>query len=182
MTVAPEILEKLLERCSRGEESALAELYRITSPRLFAVALRMLRRQDWAEEVIQECYVKFWQHASDYTTARSQPMTWMTRIVRNRCIDWLRRPDIEVPDPDGSVIDDWADEAPGPLSRLIDTESGRQLAGCMKSLSPNQRMAIALAFFDELSHSEVAVRLSAPLGTIKSWVRRGMENLKRCLA
>ena len=176
-----EELTRLLAACGRGDEAALKSLYQATSSRLFAVALRILRRRDWAEEVLQECFVKFWQHAADFTASRSQPMTWMTRIVRNRCIDWLRRPDVEVPDPDGDIIEAWADDAPGPLARLLETESGRQLAECMKGLADNQRVAVALAFFDELSHTEVAAKLAAPLGTVKSWVRRGLDSLKRCM-
>ncbi|KAG1167785.1 hypothetical protein G6F35_017623 [Rhizopus arrhizus] len=109
-------------------------------------------------------------------------MTWMTRIVRNRCIDLLRRPDLERPDADGELTLAWADDAPGPFERLQTDQDARRLADCLKQLEGQQRAAIALSFFDDLSHSEIASRLQTPLGTIKSWVRRGMERLKRCLS
>jgi RNA polymerase sigma factor (sigma-70 family) len=178
----PKRLEALLGECARGKEPALAELYQLCAPHLFALATRMLRRKDWAEEVIQECFLSIWQNAARYSSEQSQAMTWMTRIVRNRCIDQLRRPDLERPDPDGAIQDAWADEAPGPLSRLQSVQESKRLAACMAELEVNQRRAIALSFFDNLSHSEIAQKLESPLGTIKSWLRRGMERLKRCLS
>lgn len=178
----PDRLEALLADCARGREAALNELYRLSSPHLFALATRMLRRSDWAEEVIQECFISIWQNAARFSSEQSQAMTWMTRIVRNRCIDQLRRPNLERPDPDGAIADAWADDAPGPLGRLQAADEGKRLADCMSGLEKNQRMAIALSFFDDLSHSEIARKLGSPLGTIKSWLRRGMERLKRCLS
>ncbi|OZI29272.1 RNA polymerase subunit sigma-70 [Bordetella genomosp. 1] len=178
----PKHLEILLQDCARGQQSALAEIYRLCAPHLFALATRMLRRSDWAEEVIQDSFVSVWRNAGQYSAQQSQPMTWMTRIVRNRCIDLLRRPDLERPDPDGALEAAWADDAPGPLERLQTGEDGQRLADCMKQLESRQRMAIALSFFDDLSHGDIARRLGTPLGTIKSWVRRGMERLKRCLS
>jgi RNA polymerase sigma-70 factor (ECF subfamily) len=178
----PKHLESLILACARGNEAALAELYKSSAPQLFALAVRMLRRTDWAEEVMQDCFINIWQNAGRYSAEQSQVMTWMSRIVRNRCIDFLRRPDLEVPDPDGLVVEAWADEAPGPLGRLEASEEGRRIAGCMKELEQNQRKAIALSFFEDLSQSEIAQRMGSPVGTVKSWLRRGMARLKRCLA
>src|SRR5436190_16145133 len=87
----PDALGALLSRCALRDERAFADLYRYTSPKLFGVALRILRREDWAEEVLQESFVNIWNHAVAYAAAKSQPMTWMTSIVRNRSLDWLRR-------------------------------------------------------------------------------------------
>ncbi|MFY3458947.1 RNA polymerase sigma factor [Achromobacter xylosoxidans] len=88
-------LQDLLAQCAQQRESALSELYRLASPHLFALARRMLRDQAAAEDVLQECFVSIWRQAGQYRAEQSQAMTWMTRIVRNRCIDRLRRPDIE---------------------------------------------------------------------------------------
>lgn len=178
----PKHLESLVQGCARGSEAALAELYKLSAPQLFALAVRMLRRTDWAEEVMQECYINIWQNAGRYSSEQSQVMTWMSRIVRNRCIDWLRRPDIEVPDPDGMILEAWADEAPGPLGRLEASDEGKRIARCLAELEEKPRRAIALSFFDDLSQSEIAQRMGSPVGTVKSWLRRGMERLKRCLA
>ena len=178
----PQRLEHLMTECARGREPALAELYQLCAPHLFALAIRILRRRDWAEEVLQECFISIWQNSSRFSSEQSQAMTWMTRIVRNRCFDQLRRPALERPDPDGDIQDAWADEAPGPLSRLQSSQEGKRLAACVAELEANERMAIMLSFFDDLSHPEIAQRLEAPLGTIKSWIRRGMTRLKRCLS
>ncbi len=175
-------LQALIEDCARGRQVALADLYRETSPHLFALAVRILRRSDWAEEVLQDSFINIWRNAARYSSEQSQVMTWMTRIVRNRCIDLLRRPDIERPEGDGDLVQAWADDAPGPLERLQSSQDGQRLADCMKQLDSRQRQAIALSFFDDLSHGEIAARLQTPLGTIKSWVRRGLERLKRCLS
>lgn len=178
----PKHLEVLLADCARGREAALAELYRLCAPHLFALAVRMLRRRDWAEEVLQECFLSIWQNAARFSADQSQAMTWMTRIVRNRCIDQLRKPDLEQPDPDGEIEAAWADDALEPLGRLEASDEGKRMAGCMAQLEARQRMAIAMSFFDDLSHPEIAQRLGSPLGTVKSWMRRGLERLKRCLA
>lgn len=175
-------LHRLIQDCARGNQTAMADLYRQTSPHLMALAVRMLKRRDWAEEVLQDSFVNIWRNAARYSSEQSQVMTWMTRIVRNRCIDVLRRPDFERPDIDGELTNAWADTSPGPLDTLSSQQEGRRLADCMKQLEGHQRSAIALSFFDDLSHAEIAARLSTPLGTIKSWVRRGMERLKRCLS
>ncbi|QVQ26853.1 sigma-70 family RNA polymerase sigma factor [Achromobacter deleyi] len=174
-------LQALLDQCADKRESALAELYRLASPHLFALARRMLRDQAAAEDVLQECFVIIWRQAGQYRAERSQAMTWMTRIVRNRCIDRLRRPDREVPDPDDSLTLAMADEGPGPLAQLQASQDGRRLADCMGQLEGSQRVAIAMAFFDDLAHPDIAARLGTPLGTIKSWIRRGLQRLKRCL-
>lgn len=181
----PEIirhLDELVQQCAQGQEEALAQLYRQSAPQLFALANRMLRRNDLAEEVLQESFLSIWRHANRFSAQQSQAMTWMTRIVRNRCIDLLRRPDYERPDPDGATQDAWADEAPGPLERLRNHQEGQRLADCLGQLESKQRMAIVLSFFDDLSHAEVAKQMGSPLGTVKSWVRRGMERLKGCLS
>lgn len=180
----PAVLAKLLARAGRGDETAFADLYKATAPKLYGVAVRTLGRRDWAEEVLQDCFVKIWQHAAEYGAEFSQPMTWLTSIVRNRCIDWLRRPREEAlpEDEDGEPVIDLADERPGPLMRLLDTEDCAWLARCMEKLVPRERQSIALAFFHGLSHSELAAHLALPIGTVKTWIRRGLEQLKECLA
>ena len=112
-------LDDLMARCSLRDQRAFAELYRRTSGRLLAVAMRIVRRRDWAEEILQESFVSIWHHVPQYDRVRSAPMTWMTTIVRNRALDWVRRPQHETSD-EGleHVVENWADDAPGPLDRL----------------------------------------------------------------
>jgi len=179
---AAEALAGWLAACARRDRAAFARLYESTSAKLYGVALRILRREDWAEEVLQECYVSIWTHAPDYRAGLAAPMTWMTSIVRNRCLDWLRKPRLEVEDGDGALTESAESDHPGPLAELERAKDAQALARCLKGLEPRQRQAIALAFYDGLSHAELASHLREPLGTVKTWVRRGLLRLKACLA
>ena len=183
-------LSLLLSRAALGDRQAFAGLYERTSGHLLAVVLRIQRDRGQAEDLLQEVYVSVWKAAGSFNAARSQPLTWLTHIARNRAIDSLRRKaaqpqteslsvdeDSDRPDPHEAL----ADDAPGPLDLLGRASEKRELDSCMQHLSPPQRQSVALAFFDGLSHAEVAERLREPLGTVKSWVRRALITLKGCL-
>jgi RNA polymerase sigma-70 factor (ECF subfamily) len=175
-------LAELLAQAALKNQRAFADLYQLTAAKLYGVALRILRRQDWAEEVLQECYVSIWNHAGDYAVQKSAPLTWMTSIVRNRSLDWLRRPRQEATGEEYDIAAEaWQDEAPGPLERLAASTEAAALARCLQQLEGKQRQSIMLAFFHGLSHSELAGHMKQPLGTVKTWVRRGLERLKICL-
>jgi RNA polymerase sigma factor (sigma-70 family) len=175
-------LADLLARTALSDQQAFAELYRLTSPHLYAVALRILRVSGPAEEVLQESYVNIWHHAGSYVAAKSQPLTWMTSIVRNRCLDQMRRREV-----DTVTLDDeeqgmmLADDRPSPIDLLLSSADALAVRSCVERLESGQKQAIALAFYQGLSHSELASHLRQPLGTVKSWVRRGLERLKACL-
>jgi RNA polymerase sigma-70 factor, ECF subfamily len=178
-----ERLAGLLAQCALKNQRAFEDLYTLTSAKLFGAALRILRRQDWAEEVLQECYVNIWNHAGDYAAARSAPLTWMTSIVRNRALDWLRRPHAETTGEEYEIaVETWQDHAPGPMERLAAAGEAAALERCLQQLEAKQRQSIVLAFFHGLSHSELAHHMKEPLGTVKTWVRRGLERLKSCLS
>jgi RNA polymerase sigma-70 factor, ECF subfamily len=176
------LLADLLARVALFDQQAFAELYRLTSSHLYAVALRILRESGAAEEVLQESYVNIWHHAGSYVAAKSQPLTWLTSIVRNRCLDQMRRREV-----DTVTIDDeeqgmmLADDRPSPMDLLLSSADALAVKGCVELLEAGQKQAIALAFYQGLSHSELARHLRQPLGTVKSWVRRGLERLKTCL-
>jgi RNA polymerase sigma-70 factor (ECF subfamily) len=178
-------LKALLAACARRDQEAFARLYEATSAKLFSVAVRILRREDWAEEVLQDCYVSIWNNARGYAPGLSAPMTWMTSIVRNRCLDWLRRPRLEVAleagDGDEDPFDAIPAEGPGPLEELARSKDARAIENCLARLDAKQRQAIMLAFYDGLTHSELAAHLREPLGTVKTWIRRGLDRLKGCL-
>ena len=178
-----ERLAGLLAQCALKNQRAFADLYTLTAAKLFGAALRILRRQDWAEEVLQECYVNIWNHAGDYAAARSAPLTWMTSIVRNRALDWLRRPHTETTGEEYDIaVESWQDSAAGPLEQLAAAGDAAQLERCLRQLEAKQRQSIVLAFFHGLSHSELSEHMKEPLGTVKTWVRRGLERLKTCLS
>ncbi len=175
-------LAALLAQCGLGKQDAFAALYRATSAKLFGLAIRILRREDWAEEVLQEAYVNIWNHAADYAAAKSAPLTWMASIVRNRCLDWLRRPQREMSGEQFEfTIESRQDEAPGPLEQALAAGEAGELARCLESLEGDQRRAIQLAFYHGLTHAEIAGEMKRPLGTVKTWIRRGLMQLKGCL-
>jgi RNA polymerase sigma-70 factor (ECF subfamily) len=175
-------LMELLARTALADQRAFAELYGMTSAHLYAVALRILRDAGAAEEVLQESFVNVWHHAGSYVAAKSQPLTWLTSIVRNRCLDQLRRREVATvtldDDEEGLSI---AAEDPTPLEMLLSGADARAVGACVEALEQGQKQAIALAFFQGLSHSELAHHLREPLGTVKSWIRRGLERLRACL-
>lgn len=175
---AQENLEDLLARSAQGDRAAFRRLYQASAAKLHGVALRILRRGDWAEEVLQECYLSIWARAGDYRAPLAAPMTWMTSIVRNRCLDRLRRP---APEVGADALEEMASGNPGPLALLERLKDAESLARCLKRLDARQRQAIALAFYDGLSHAELARHLREPLGTVKTWVRRGLLQLRSCL-
>ncbi|CAM5789292.1 sigma-70 family RNA polymerase sigma factor [Rhizobacter sp. Root404] len=183
-------LSRLLARSGLGDRAAFATLYERSSPHLLGVILRIQRDRAQAEDILQEVYVNVWRAARSFDAAQSQPLTWLTSIARNRAIDSLRRtqtqPQLQThfsnPDnEDSDVYDTVASDAPGPLDLLSRASDARALAACMEGLSAPQRQSVALAFFDGLSHAEVAENMAQPLGTVKSWVRRALLSLKSCL-
>jgi RNA polymerase sigma-70 factor (ECF subfamily) len=183
-------LSSLLARAGVGDRAAFAALYEKTSAHLLGVVLRIQRDRAQAEDVLQEVYVNVWRAAQSFDAAQSQPLTWLTSIARHRAIDSLRRtqaqPQLQTrlssPDQEESdVYDTVADDAPGPLELLSRASDARALSTCIDSLSAQQRQSVALAFFDGLSHAEVAQAMRQPLGTVKSWVRRALLSLKGCL-
>jgi len=159
---------------------AFAALYDATAAQLFGVALRILRRRDLAEEVLQESFVAVWESAGDYSAFRGAPMSWLITIVRHRAIDRLRR--------SGSRAADHkiSEEAllGIPAGKSYDADRGAELGAlqrCLDAIEAQPRQAVLLAYLYGLTHQEIAARLGVPMGTVKSWIRRSLERLKRCL-
>lgn len=172
----------LFARAALRDQSAFAQLYQHSCARLYAVALRIVRRHDWAEEILQESFVNIWNHMGEYSAQKSAPLTWMTAIVRNRALDWLRRPAVEQADEHYDVmVEALADPGHGPEASLGAARDARRLTQCLDSLNAAQRQAITLAYLHGLSHGELADHLREPLGTVKTWVRRGLEKLRGCM-
>jgi RNA polymerase sigma-70 factor (ECF subfamily) len=185
-------LDALLARTALGDRAAFARLYELSSGPLFAVVLRIQRDRALAEDLLQEIYVNVWKAAGGFDAARSQPMTWLASIARNRAIDSLRRArtqptllsatqDDDADDGSPDAVERAADAGPGPLELLDRACDARELQRCMEGLTRAQRQSVALAFYEGLSHAEVAEHLREPLGTVKSWLRRALLALKSCL-
>jgi RNA polymerase sigma-70 factor, ECF subfamily len=185
-------LQELLALTARGDHGAFAQVYERTHAHLFGVALRMLGREHAAEDVLQEAFVSIWKAAALYRShiggQEIQPMTWLIAIVRNKSLDALRvrtrRKETELPDPgEGGEHDDAARAAsPSALELLQQATHALKIQGCMDALDGTHRQSLALAYYQGLSHSEVAQQMGAPLGSVKAWIRRGLEKLKGCLA
>ncbi|WP_339766574.1 sigma-70 family RNA polymerase sigma factor [uncultured Paraglaciecola sp.] len=166
----------LLSATAQGDKIAFAELYRVSSKRLYAVSLKMLKRKELAEEALQEAYVRIWHNAAQYRAGKGSVLTWMISIARYRALDILRYHAVRKED----VFSD-NDEGPQLSSEpMIGTEKGL-LEKCLAALEVQQRQTIHLAYFNGMSHHEVTAHLDLPLGTVKSWIRRGLQSLQRCL-
>ncbi|MDX5364725.1 MAG: sigma-70 family RNA polymerase sigma factor [Pseudazoarcus pumilus] len=179
-------LQHLLSRVSLGDRHAFRELYDACAPRLLGVALRLLRRRDQAEDVLQDAFVAVWHRAATYSPQASQPMTWLTAIVRNRALDLLRGRERDVVESGSSEDADERlagieDDTPGPLNLLEQAADSLHIRGCLDAIDGPQRQCLALAYYHGLSHSELAGHLGAPLGSVKVWLRRGIDRLRRCL-
>jgi RNA polymerase sigma-70 factor, ECF subfamily len=150
---------------------------------LLSVALRVVRQRELAEDVLQDVYVAVWQRAGQYDPAIARPMTWLITMVRHRAIDLLRsrhkggwaEPGEAVRAPTGPA---WLDDSAQQPERSFDAARS---GAYMQRLSPQHRQSLALAYFHGLSHSQVAERLGAPIGSVKSWIRRGLYQLRQCI-
>ena len=179
---AAEDLSRLLAAGARGDAQAFARLYRLTSRRLRAVLLVMLRREDLVQDALQDVFLSAWQHAGQYSASRGSVIAWLARIARNRALDGLAR-DVHEPLPlDPSLLESLTDGAPAPDAQAMRREEASQLLLCLQRLKPMQRVCVSLAYGEGLSHRDVAARLEVPLGSAKAWIRRGMADLRRCAA
>lgn len=174
-------LSLMLVKTGQGDRQAFAMLYQATSSKLFALALRILASRDLAEEALQDAYVKIWHSADTYREDKAAVMTWMTAIVRNRCIDLLRASPHEQGLKEDESFDDWASDDLGPMEAAATRNDTKVLLRCMNQLAPLQRQAFALSYFQGLAHEQLAHQLAQPLGTVKTWLRRGLETLKNCM-
>jgi RNA polymerase sigma-70 factor, ECF subfamily len=177
-------LEPLLSATAAGDALAFRRLYEASSPHLYGLLLRMLKRRDWAEEALQDCYIKIWQKADTYSSDKGQPLTWLMTVARYRALDLLRvkRPEVEMPDEADAPPMTFADErGEDPQARAVEREGLTRLQNCMGGLAEEQRRSVLLAYYEGYTHQELAQALDAPLGTVKSWVRRGLQRLRECL-
>ena len=187
-----EIRHLLLQSATRGRASAVAfeRLYRLTAPLLLGVALRIVRRRELAEEILHDAFTRIWHSARSFDPVGGAPVGWMAAIVRHRALDVMESHDVarvdsyhETPDADAEgALDrlyDWS--GGGEDERLDDRRVRAFLRRCLGELAAPERQALVLAYDQGLSHADLAAHLGKPLGTVKTWVRRGMENLKRCV-
>ena len=176
----------LLERVALSDEKALRELYELTSSKLYGVAVRVVTNREWAEDVLQEAFMTIWRIAGDYKASLSPPMAWLGLVVRSRGLDFLRRRASERADRmqelDDVISDTVAGDSPNPMDTAQASEQALALHQCLSQLDNKQREVVSLAYMRDLSHGELAEQLKLPLGTVKTWIRRGLEQLRGCMA
>jgi RNA polymerase sigma factor (sigma-70 family) len=175
------LIAAALERIPGGDRAALQTVYRLTSAKLFGVALRILGERSEAEDVLQEVYVTVWRKAADFDPGRASPMTWLIAIARNRSIDRLRatRQSRRMEPIDAAT--EVADTSPVADRALESAQDHARLHDCLGGLAGHERAALRGAFFDGNTYEDLAERMKVPIGTMKSWIRRAMIKLKSCL-
>jgi RNA polymerase sigma-70 factor (ECF subfamily) len=169
----------LLEAVQRGSRAALQRLYELESRRLYGVALRIVRRPEIAADALQDAFIQVWQNARSFSAERGDGSAWLVSIVRYRALDAVRKLRREVLSGD-PALGDRAEE-PDIVEQIDLKVAEAALRRCLGLLEEPQRRCVALAFVDGLSHAEIAVEISAPLGSVKSWIRRGLLSLRGCL-
>ena len=169
-----------MPRIASGDRSALRQLYQATSAKLFGVCLRILSDRDESEDVLQEVYLTIWRRADRFDAGRASVTTWISTIARNRAIDRLRaRGPMAYAEPVEELeIEDGAPRAEALLEKAQDAQA---LGRCLGELDDRTQAVIRTAFFDGVTYEALAHRMAAPLGTVKSWIRRGLLKLKGCL-
>ncbi|MEY2953784.1 MAG: hypothetical protein RLZZ401_1871 [Pseudomonadota bacterium] len=179
------LLERVGAQGADGQR-ALKTLYELSSPKLYGLAMRVVRHSDWAEDVLQEAYLTVWRVAGDYRLHLSPPMAWLGLIVRSRALDLLRRHASErvgqTQTLDEALSDTLASDATSPPDSLQGSQTAWALHECLRKLEARQREVVSLAYLRDLSHSELAAQLKLPLGTVKTWIRRGLDQLRGCMA
>lgn len=178
-----ECLVRLIAAIGTGDRRALGELYDATSPILYGLLLRMLRRPDWAQEALQDCYIRVWQRSETYTPDKGDPIAWLIGNARYRALDLLRaaRDRGDRADHEEQTLLELPDLNPSPEDRAVESEGLARLSRCMRGLSEVQRKSVLLAYYEGYSHPELSQAMNAPLGTVKAWLRRGLAKLRECL-
>lgn len=174
-------LEGLLRRCALRDRAAFEDLYRAISPRLLACLIAILRRRDLADEALQETFVRIWHRANQFDGYRGRATAWLVSIARYHAIDILRgnRSTVPLADATAAALDDPT--AALAFETLESNLTGSALQRCLEGLTAEQRRCVVLAYSHGQTHEDIAAQVASPLGTVKSWVRRGMQNLRRCM-
>ena len=174
-------LKAAMSRLARGESAALEDVYRATSAKLFGICLRILKDEKEAEDALQDVYLTLWRRADRYDPERASPIAWLATFARNRAIDRLRTGKVRggaVPEDNAAAVPDGN---PAADAMLIDAEREARVHSCLEELDETPREAIRSAFFEGRTYAELAERQNVRLGTMKSWIRRGLAKLKACM-
>jgi RNA polymerase sigma-70 factor (ECF subfamily) len=174
-------LEALLGQVALGNRAAFAELYQATSNRLFGICLRVLAQRSEAEDALQDVYTAVWRKAAQFDPSKASGGAWLAMVARNKAIDRLRSMPFQQARASLELSQDVEDPTASPVQAVQTATDRAQLEQCLERLEPKRRSLIRSAFFDGLTYEELAAKIEAPLGSIKSWIRRGLLQLRECL-
>ena len=178
--LTPSELVWLLSAVAKGDQAAFERLYAATRAKLYGVVLRILRRADLSDEVMQDTYLKIWRSAGEFDSRVASPMTWMVAIARNRAIDLVRKKaELSIEDEPATL--EVAGDDPDPLARRELTDDLRRLLGCLGALDEDRRRIVLLAYYNGWSREQLALKFDKPVNTIKTWLRRSLIELRECL-
>ena len=176
----------LLDRVAEQAHVALKALYDLCAGKLFGLAVRVVGNREWAEDVLQESFISIWRSAGDYRASLSPPMAWLGLIVRSRGLDFLRRRTTSrshvTQELDDGMAETLEGNSPCPMDTVQASEQALALHQCLGRLENRQREVVSLAYIRDLSHSELSLQLKLPLGTVKTWIRRGLDQLRQCMS
>lgn len=170
----------LLGAISHQDRIAFERLYQKVAGRMFGLCRRLTGHRELAEEALQEAFIRIWHNASEYHSERGSPVSWMMTIARYRALDLIRARQVRRASGE-EELEQVEDEREGPLDASLKMDGSKALTGCIEELSPSQKDSILLSYYRGFTHEELATVMSTPVGTVKSWVRRGLLALKRCL-
>jgi len=174
-------LEALLAQVAMGNRAAFDALYRGTANRLFGICLRVLAQRSEAEDALQDVYTTVWRKAAQYDASKANATSWLATIARNKAIDRLRSIPAQQARASVELAENVQDPGASPPQQVQAATDRAQLEHCLERLEPRRRSLIRAAFFDGLTYEELSAKIEAPLGSIKSWIRRGLLQLRECL-
>jgi RNA polymerase sigma-70 factor, ECF subfamily len=174
-------LSQMLVQVARGDRAAFESLYRATSSKLFGICLRVLPDRADAEEVLQDVFTGIWNKAGQFDPERASAIAWLAMVARNKAIDRLRSLPARGTLASIELAEEIADSGPSPLRNTEAADDRGRLESCLGQLEPKRRALIRAAFFEGSTYEELAQRSASPLGSVKSWIRRGLLQLRGCL-
>src|SRR5580692_3463559 len=178
--LTPAALVELIAAVAKGDEAAFDRLYAATRAKLYGVVLRILRRTDLADEVMQDAYLRVWRSAGEFDPSRATPITWMVAIARNRALDVVRKKG-EASIEEETQVMEAASEEPSPLARHEMTDELRRLLACLGDLEEERRRLVLLAYYSGWSREQLAEKFETPVNTVKTWLRRSLLQIRECL-
>ncbi|AUH33358.1 sigma-70 family RNA polymerase sigma factor [Paracoccus tegillarcae] len=175
-------VEDMIARVALGDRHAFEALYDATSAKLHAVCLSVLKDRPLAEETLQEVFIRVWKNADRYAANGLSPMTWLITIARNRSIDKLRAKKGRPGAAPAEMAEAVPSSAPGPEEMTIRNQQRRMLESCLDEIGSTQAKALRAVYLEGASYAELAQTAGAPINTVRSWLRRGLVQLKDCVS